>query len=153
MRLRMSGAGTDGRDNQKKIVVRIIDEIDTQILSLLRENARMKNVEMARHVNLTEGGVRARIAKMIEDGIIEKFTIITKSNEVSGLVLIKTQLDQTRMLIKRLKEVSVSVYETSGEYDVAAEMKTESVELLNRKVDEIRSYPGVMDTMTLIRMG
>ncbi len=149
----MSGAGTDGRDNQKKIVVRIIDEIDTQILSLLRENARMKNVEMARHVNLTEGGVRARIAKMIEDGIIEKFTIITKSNEVSGLVLIKTQLDQTRMLIKRLKEVSVSVYETSGEYDVAAEMKTESVELLNRKVDEIRSYPGVMDTMTLIRMG
>ena len=149
----MSGAGTDGRDNQKKIVVRIIDEIDTQILSLLRENARMKNVEMARHVKLTEGGVRARIAKMIEDGIIEKFTIITKSNEVSGLVLIKTQLDQTRMLIKRLKEVSVSVYETSGEYDVAAEMKTESVELLNRKVDEIRSYPGVMDTMTLIRMG
>ncbi len=149
----MSGAGTDGRDNQKKIVVRIIDEIDTQILSLLRENARMKNVEMARHVNLTEGGVRARIAKMIEDGIIEKFTIITKSNEVNGLVLIKTQLDQTRMLIKRLKEVSVSVYETSGEYDVAAEMKTESVELLNRKVDEIRSYPGVMDTMTLIRMG
>ena len=37
--------------------------------------------------------------------------------------------------------------------EVAAEMKTESVELLNRKVDEIRSYPGVMDTMTLIRMG
>ncbi len=148
----MTGTGIEKRDNQKKIVVRIIDEIDAQILSLLRENARMKNVEIARHVNLTEGGVRARIAKMVKDGIIEKFTIVTKSNEVSGLVLIKTQLEQTRNLIKRLKDVSAFVYETSGEYDVAAEMRTESVDALNRKVDEIRSYPGVIDTMTLIRM-
>ena len=153
MRLIMAGTGSESRDNQKKVVVRVIDDIDTQILSLLRENARMKNVEIARHVSLTEGGVRARIARMVEDGIIEKFTIITKSNEVNGLVLIKTQLDQTRMLIKRLRESSTFVYETSGEYDVAAEMKTESVELLNKKVDEIRYYPGVLNTMTLIRMG
>jgi len=152
MRHCMTGTGADSRDGQKKIVVRVIDEIDTHILSLLRENARMKNVEIARHVSLTEGGVRARIGKMIDDGVIEKFTIITKGNEVSGLVLIKTQLDQTRMLIKRLREVSTAVYETSGEYDVAAEMKTDSVDILNKKVDEIRSYPGVVDTMTLIRM-
>jgi DNA-binding Lrp family transcriptional regulator len=144
--------GAEGKELQKKVVIRVIDDIDSQILSLLRENARMKNVEIARHVNLTEGGVRARIAKMVNDRIIEKFTIVTRSNQISGLVLIKTQLDQTKIVIKRLKEISTSVYETSGEFDVAAEMNTDTVEQLNKKVDEIRSFPGVLETMTLIKM-
>lgn len=144
--------GIEGKELQKKVVIRVIDDIDSQILSLLRENARMKNVEIARHVNLTEGGVRARIAKMGNDHIIERFTIVTRSNQISGLVLIKTQLDQTKIVIKRLKEISSSVYETSGEFDVASEMSADTVEQLNQKVDEIRSFPGVLETMTLIKM-
>ncbi|MBX8634446.1 MAG: Lrp/AsnC family transcriptional regulator [Candidatus Thermoplasmatota archaeon] len=144
--------GIEGKELQKKVVIRVIDDIDSQILSLLRENARMKNVEIARHVNLTEGGVRARIAKMVNDHIIERFTIVTRSNQISGLVLIKTQLDQTKIVIKRLKEISSSVYETSGEFDVASEMSADTVEQLNQKVDEIRSFPGVLETMTLIKM-
>lgn len=144
--------GAEGKEVQKKVVVRVIDEIDSQIISLLRENGRMKNVEIARHVNLTEGGVRARIAKLVADGIIEKFTIVTRNNQIFGIVLIKTQLDQTRNVIKRLREIASSVFETSGGYDVAAEMSADNVELLNRKVDEIRSYPGVLETMTLIKL-
>lgn len=147
----MTSIGVEER-GMKKMGVRVIDDIDTQILSILRENARTKNVEIARRVNLTEGGVRARIAKMLKDGIIDKFTVVTRSNDVWGLVLIKTQLDQTRVVSKRLKDVSVSSYETSGEFDLAAEMRADTVEMFNQKVDEIRSFPGVLSTLTLIRM-
>lgn len=136
----------------RRPVLRVVDEIDSQILSILRDNARTKNVEIARRVNLTEGGVRARIAKMLKDGVIEKFTVLTRSNDVLGLVLIKTQLDQTRVVAKRLKELATSTYETSGEFDLASELRADTLELFNRKVDEIRSFPGVVDTMTLIRM-
>lgn len=136
----------------RRAVVRVVDDIDSQILSILRENARTKNVEIARRVNLTEGGVRARIAKMLKDGVIEKFTVVTRSNDVWGVVMIKTQLDQTRVVSRRLKEIAVTTYETSGEFDLAAEMRADNLELFNRKVDEIRSYPGVINTMTLIKM-
>lgn len=147
----MTSLGVEDR-TMKKVSVRVVDDIDSQILSILRENARTKNVEIARRVNLTEGGVRARIAKMLKDGVIEKFTVVTKSNDVSGLILIKTQLDQMRVVGKRLREMAVAIYETSGEYDLAAEMRADNVELFNNKVDEIRSFPGVVDTMTLIKM-
>ena len=147
----MTAIGVEER-NVRRPVVRVVDEIDSQILSILRENARTKNVEIARRVNLTEGGVRARIAKMVKDGVIEKFTVITRSNDVSGLVLIKTQLDQTRVIAKRLREMAASTYETTGDYDIGTEMRADSLELFNRKVDEIRSFPGVVDTMTLIKM-
>ncbi len=147
----MTSLGIEDRIT-RKVVVRVVDEIDSQILSILRENARTKNVEIARRVNLTEGGVRARIAKMIKDGVIEKFTVITRSNDVTGLVMIKTQLDQMRVVARRLKELAVSTYETSGEFDLAADVRADNVELFNRKVDEIRSFPGVVSTMTLIRM-
>jgi DNA-binding Lrp family transcriptional regulator len=131
---------------------RAIDEIDSQILAILRENARTKNVEIARRVHLTEGGVRARIARMLRNGVIEKFTVITRSSEVGAIVLLKTQLDQTKLVGKRLKESGLPVYETSGEYDLAVEMRADTMEQLNRKVDEIRTLPGVTDTMTLIKL-
>ena len=147
----MSSIGFEERVS-RRIIVRVVDEIDSQILAILRENARTKNVEIARRVNLTEGGVRARIAKMVKDGVIEKFTVMTRSNDVSGLVLIKTQLDQMRVVGRRLKELAVSAYETSGEFDLAAELRADNVEQFNRKIDEIRSFPGVVNTLTLIRM-
>jgi len=150
--LQMSGIEKGTKAEEDKVSIRSIDQIDATILDLLRQNARMKNVEIARRVHLTEGGVRVRINKMIKDGIIEKFTICTRGAEISGIVLIKTHLDQTRMIIRRLKEISVNVYETTGEFDVAAEVVAERLEQFNRKVDDIRSFPGVTDTRTLIKL-
>ena len=40
------------------------DEKDKEILGMLRRNARVANVEMARRIGLSEGAVRVRIARM-----------------------------------------------------------------------------------------
>lgn len=143
---------TSIEESEKKQQIRPIDEIDGQIISILRENSRTKNVEIARRVHLTEGGVRARISRLIRNGVIEKFTVVTRTNEVSGIVLVKTQLDQTKLVGKRLREMGIRIFETSGEYDLAVEVSAESTELLNAKVDTIRSLPGVTDTLTLIKL-
>ncbi|MEM3852324.1 MAG: Lrp/AsnC family transcriptional regulator [Methanomassiliicoccales archaeon] len=146
------GASSIEETEQSGKIVRVIDDMDSRILAILRENARTKNVEIARRVSLTEGGVRARIARMIRDGVIEKFTVITRTNDVGCIVLIKTQLDQTKLIMRRLRDMSSSVYETSGEFDLAAELRADSIDQLNRRVDEIRALPGVVETMTLIKL-
>ncbi|HDN62475.1 MAG TPA: AsnC family transcriptional regulator, partial [Candidatus Bathyarchaeota archaeon] len=47
-----------------------MDEIDRKILKLLKENARRSYVEIGKIVGLTEGAVRRRVKKLIDEGRI-----------------------------------------------------------------------------------
>src|SRR5512137_2827338 len=85
-----------------------MDDTDAKILNLLRDNARMKNTEIARQVNLTERAVRARIEKLVREGIIKKFTVETSPVGVEGIVLIDTQVDKTVDLKERARTMSES---------------------------------------------
>ena len=69
-----------------------MDELDTKILEVLKRASRTKYVEIAKTVRLTEGAVRRRVKKMLEQGIIEKFTIETKS-EVEAVILVNDKVE------------------------------------------------------------
>lgn len=129
-----------------------MDDTDAKIINLLRENARMKNTEIARLVNLTERAVRARIEKLVREGVIKKFTVETKPVGVEGIVLIDTQVDKTLAVKERARQMSDSVFECSGDYDVAVRLRADSLDELNRHVDELRRLPGVNRTSTLIKL-
>ena len=53
--------------------VEVIDDIDYGILGIVMKNARMKNSDIARRMNITEMMVRYRIRKLVEKGIIIGF--------------------------------------------------------------------------------
>lgn len=53
-----------------------LDEIDRLILKNLSENGRLSNAELGRIINLTRAAVRDRLNKLIENGVIDKFTIV-----------------------------------------------------------------------------
>jgi Lrp/AsnC family transcriptional regulator of lysine biosynthesis len=129
-----------------------MDETDAKILNLLRENARMKNTEIARHVNLTERAVRARIEKLVREGVIRKFTVETSPVGVEGIVLIDTQVDRTPAIKDRARELSDMVFECSGDFDVAVRLRADTLDDLNRRVDELRKLPGVNRTSTLVKL-
>ncbi len=128
-----------------------MDEIDIKILEILRQDSRTKYVKIAEIVDLTEGAVRRRVKKMLEQDVIRKFTIETKA-EVEGIILVKTDPAQTRKVALKIKGVSDKVFEVSGDYDIAALIQAYSIEELNRKVDNIRGLPEVLDTNTLIKL-
>jgi len=128
-----------------------MDESDAKILEILKEDSRTKYVEIAKAIGLTEGAVRRRVKKMLEHGVIEKFTIETKS-EVAGVILIKIDPTRTKEVATDIKKVSDKVFEVSGNYDIAALISARTMEQLNRKVDQIRDLPAVMNTNTLIKL-
>lgn len=53
-----------------------LDEIDTQILKHLSENGRLSHAELGRLVNLTRAAVRERVAHLMNNGVIDRFTIV-----------------------------------------------------------------------------
>jgi len=129
-----------------------MDDTDVKILNLLRGNSRMKNTEIARQVNLTERAVRARIEKLTREGVIKKFTVETSPIGVEGIVLIDTNVGRTTAVKEKARQLSDSVFECSGEYDVAVRLRADSLDELNKKVDELRAFPGVLRTSTLIKL-
>jgi len=129
-----------------------MDDTDVKILNLLRGNSRMKNTEIARQVSLTERAVRARIEKLTREGVIKKFTVETSPIGVEGLVLIDTNVGRTTAVKEKARQLSDSVFECSGEYDVAVRLRADSLDELNKKVDELRAFPGVLRTSTLIKL-
>lgn len=129
-----------------------MDETDVKILNLLRGNSRKKNTEIAREVNLTERAVRARIEKLTREGVIRKFTIETSPVGVEGIVLIDTNVGRTPAVKEKARQLSDSVFECTGEYDVAVRLRADSLDELNKKVDELRAFPGVIRTSTLIKL-
>ncbi|OGS52303.1 MAG: hypothetical protein A3K75_01270 [Euryarchaeota archaeon RBG_13_61_15] len=129
-----------------------MDETDAKILNLLRENSRTKNTEIARQVHLTERAVRARIEKLVREGIVRKFTIETSPVGFEGIVLIDTNVGRTLAVKEKARQLSESVFECSGEFDVAVRLRADTLDDLNRRVDELRAFPGVLRTTTLIKL-
>ncbi len=128
-----------------------MDEIDKQILDLLRENGRASYTEMGEKMGLTEGAIRKRVEKLEESGAIKRFTIET-SAKTEGFVLIKADPTKTREAAEKIKDHAEKVYELSGEWDIVAWIYSDDISDLNKRVDRIRDAPGILNTSTLIKL-
>ena len=128
-----------------------MDDADRKILRILKKDARTKYVKIAELIGLTEGAVRRRVKKIVEDGAIKKFTVET-TEEFEGIVLVETEPTRTGDATERIRKIATRVFEVSGSYDIAALIQAYTMEELNRKIDEIRNLPQVLNTNTLIKL-
>lgn len=59
-----------------------LDEIDRTLLTVLQENARMSNAELARQVKLSPPGLQKRLRKLEEAGVIDGYTALVNYEAV-----------------------------------------------------------------------
>jgi len=129
-----------------------LDEVDGKILEILRKDARITNDDIARQVGLTEGAVRNRIKRLVQNETIKKFTIETEHHQAEAVVLIKTETKASKDVLKKIRKFSSRLFETAGHLDVAAFIEAESIGEINRTVDRLRAIAGVASTITLIKI-
>lgn len=104
---------------------------DLALLKLLRENARMTYVELARRLGVSDTAVRKRMKRLEALGVIRRYTIEIDPR-VAGLVMAFIGIDvrpekyvEILEQLKRMSEV-VSLYATSGDHNIMAECWFES---------------------------
>ena len=73
-----------------------LDEIDLKILNILQKDASIDVAKLATMVNRTPNPIHERIRKLIDTGIIRKFTTILDRTQIGQPVLV--------ILMVRLKE-------------------------------------------------
>jgi DNA-binding Lrp family transcriptional regulator len=128
-----------------------MDDLDRQILSILRRDARLPYTQIAERVGTSEGTVRNRVDHMVEDGIIERFTIATSTGNVKAMIEVSVGVDvDTAAVSDRLAEWEQVdfVWQVSGEDDIVLVVDAIDTESVNDLITRARRLDEVKNTTT-----
>jgi Lrp/AsnC family leucine-responsive transcriptional regulator len=123
-----------------------VDEIDFQILEILKGNSRKSWKEIGESIHMTGQAVGNRIRRMEDEGVIEQYTIavnelkLGNSIHVFIMVFLKSnQHSEFQTYVKGNPDIK-EVHRISGEgcYMIKASLADQSA--LNRTLDEILKY-------------
>ena len=127
------------------------DNTDEKILGFLRDDSRESFVVIGKKLKLSESAVRRRVKNMVNNGIIEKFTIEERNASAIVLVSVDSSIDTSKVSVKLTKLDAVkTVYEITGQYDISVIIKAPNITEINACIDDLRKIPGVIDTNTVI---
>ena len=127
------------------------DNTDEKILGFLRDDSRESFVVIGKKLKLSESAVRRRVKNMVNNGVIEKFTIEEQNASAIVLVSVDSSIDTSKVSVKLTKLNAVkTVYEITGQYDISVIIKAPNITEINACIDDLRKIPGVIDTNTVI---
>jgi DNA-binding Lrp family transcriptional regulator len=128
-----------------------MDHTDRQILNILRRDARTPYTEIADEVGTSEGTVRNRVEGMVEEGIIERFTIATRTGNIKAMIEISVDVNvHTGGVTERMAEWTEVdfVWQVSGEEDIVLVADTADTSSLNELITRARDLDEVLSTET-----
>ena len=132
-----------------------LDAVDERILETLKADSRTSNVSIAKSLGISEGAVRWRIKKMVENGIIRRFTAEISGGATTFAVLMIKARGETKRMMAAIAGLKIhrDAYEISGEYDCCIILEGSSMEDIDQRIDQIRKVKEVADTRTFISFG
>ncbi|OIB57474.1 Lrp/AsnC family transcriptional regulator [Natrialba sp. SSL1] len=128
-----------------------MDELDRSILNILRRDSRTPYTEIADEVGTSEGTVRNRVERMMENDVIERFTISTHTGNVKAMLEISVAVDvDTKGISERMAEWEEVdfVWMVSGEQDVVLVVDAADTRGVNDLITKARDQEEVVSTKT-----
>jgi Lrp/AsnC family transcriptional regulator for asnA, asnC and gidA len=133
-----------------------LDDLDIGLLRLLQVNSRVSFADLSRELDVAEATVRFRVKRLVNEGVIAKFTIMLDPNKVgrrvSGAILLKidpTHLEGVCRLLVEFVE-TMYLFQSTGEYDVVSVVVARDLEHLNDLVKRAKAIVGVKDARVSI---
>jgi len=128
-----------------------MDELDRRILAILRRDSRTPYTEIADRVGTSEGTVRNRVERLVDEGIIERFTVATRTGNVKAMIEVSVAVDvDTTGVSERMAdwdEVDF-VWQVSGEKDVVMVVDAADTRAVNELITQARDLDEVQNTKT-----
>lgn len=130
----------------------MLNDLDKRLLALLSRNARQSTSELSRILNVSRSTVQGRIKRLEQTGIIMGYTTkLGKDFEkqlVTAQVQIKLFQKLTAATVKALRQMPQvkELYAVSGDYDMIAIVRAESMEELSQLLDAIGLLQGIERT-------
>lgn len=126
-----------------------MDIIDLKILELLKENSRMSFNDISQNVKKTEATVRRRVKKLVDEGIIKKFTIrfqIKSKQKIYATIKIEPDFKDIKRILNELSKVDEisNIWRLSGDCGLLLKVDIDSIDKFNPLLeDKISQITGV----------
>ena len=136
----------------------MMDELDTKIIEILQKDGRASNAGIARQVGVSEGTVRRRLKRLIQDEYIRVVALPDprkmgfESEALIGVQVEPDKVDQVADAISKLDEVNwVAI--TTGSFDIFVWAILPSAEDLGIFLrTKLGTIPGVRRTETFVNL-
>ena len=131
-----------------------MDEIDQQLLSLLRKDARTSVATLAAKLGVSRGTVTNRITRLEDNGTIVGYTVRLRPdaqpNEIHAWMSVAVEGNETRAVIASLLgEPGVAcLHDTNGRWDLLAELRAANLSELSKVLERIRLIRGISSSET-----
>ncbi|MFQ6080961.1 MAG: winged helix-turn-helix transcriptional regulator [Candidatus Bathyarchaeia archaeon] len=131
-----------------------MDETDREIIKILKRNGRATYIDIGKKVGLSEGAVRKRVKALVDSGVIKRFTIkvgLVEGAEAITLLSVNPSFPTSDIseVLQKIPNVE-TVYEVTGQYDIAVIISALNITEVNHCVEKIRRVNGVVNTNTMI---
>ena len=133
-----------------------MDETDHQLISLLRQDARLSVATLASRLGVSRGTVTNRLRKLEDDSVIVGYTVRLRPdvqrNEIKAWMSIAVEGNQTRTVIASLlgEPGVATLHDTNGRWDLLAELRADSMIDLSALLERVRLIKGIANTETSI---
>jgi Lrp/AsnC family transcriptional regulator, regulator for asnA, asnC and gidA len=129
----------------------MMDHLDEKIIEILKKDSRRPFVDIANQLKVSEGTIRSRVRKLVDEEIIQTFTIKTSSKNVKAIIEIEIDVNvntaEVASQIAKFEGVS-EVFEVTGEEDIVAIIDVASSPQLNGIIERVRKFNNVQSTRT-----
>lgn len=132
-----------------------MDAIDRQIIDLLKTNARMSIVDISKEVCLSRPSVKERIDKLIEQDIIQNFTITVDQEkmgkpisyfiEVSHLTI---PIEQFEAILTNFSDIT-EVHTITGDANYLVKGASKNTADMNQLLSELIQYAKLSTSLIL----
>jgi DNA-binding Lrp family transcriptional regulator len=131
-----------------------MDSTDRELLSLLREDARVPVATLAKMLKVARGTVQNRMARMETDGTIVGYTVKLKpqveEQTIRALMTVAVEGNRTDEVLRALRgdPAVCALHTTNGRWDIVAELRADSLAAVDRVLGRIRLIDGISNTET-----
>jgi DNA-binding Lrp family transcriptional regulator len=131
-----------------------MDDIDRQLIALLRENSRTPLATLAKKLRVARGTVQNRLAKLEADGTVMGYTVRLRpqveEQRIRALMSVAVECNKAETVLRALRgDPAVgALYSTNGRWDLVAELRADSLEAFDRVLGRIRLIEGISSTET-----
>ncbi len=118
----------------------MMDVIDLKILEELKNNSRVSFNEISQRVGKTEATVRRRVKKLMDDGVIKKFTIdysVNSKPKTRATVKIEPDFKEIKRILNELRQVEevTDIWRLSGDCGLFLKVEIPSIEEFNPLIE------------------
>lgn len=137
-----------------------IDDVDSAILEVLEENARLSTRNISKKSRIPLATVNRRLKKLVETGIIKRFTTELDYDKLGkktvAYVLIRSHpgADYDAIYKKAITNKAIEdIMATAGQFDIIIKVRVkDNDELSDFLFNYVRNLPLVAQTETLIAL-